>query len=477
MQETKKQLLFFFTFTLFIFSISFPVVSEFAKNSNEEKAQQIRLKLLVNDDIEEDQINVLVKDKIAKLTGSVNNLWAKEKAENITLSIRGIMGVVNNLNLTFIERPDAAIIRNVNMALAKDPALESHEITVTAEDGVIKLKGVVDSWQEKEFAAMKAKSIPGVIGLENYLSINFEDPRSDEEIKEDILKVIANDIWLEEEFINVTVNDAKVKLQGQVPTVYERERLLNKAWVTGVQQVSISDLDINPNLKTNIHKKAEFIQKSDKEILNAIINSFKIDPEVSNYQITALVNDGVVTLSGEIANLDAKQKAQTNANNVVGVKMVSNLIEVEPVEKIRDNVLADRAKEILQQDPLITTDNMEVKVDKRKLKLLGFVKEVTAKRRAEKALRPMRGIASIENNLEVKTPIDLKTDQALEKQILSNFASHPTLDWMNLRINVDEGIVTLKGKVPTWYEKRIAELEALRAGAMEVDNDLEIINE
>ncbi len=64
---------------------------------------------------------------------------------------------------------DAAIKRDVNAALYREPAISSTDITVSSSNGVITLKGKVNTLQLKNRATAIAFSVAGVKAVNNLL--------------------------------------------------------------------------------------------------------------------------------------------------------------------------------------------------------------------------------------------------------------------------------------------------------------------
>jgi hyperosmotically inducible protein len=66
---------------------------------------------------------------------------------------------------------DTTITTKVKAELAKDKATKAKDIHVTTKDGVVMLDGAVTSVAEKEKAETDAKSIKGVVSVQNNLRV------------------------------------------------------------------------------------------------------------------------------------------------------------------------------------------------------------------------------------------------------------------------------------------------------------------
>ncbi len=70
---------------------------------------------------------------------------------------------------------------------------------------------------------------------------------------------------------------------------------------------------------------------------------------------------------------------------------------------------------------------------------------------------------------------DAHPEVSLEDRVLSALECHPRLSKRNLRFEAEEGQVTLKGSVRSFFEKQIAQ-ETLRRidGVRQIHNEIEV---
>src|SRR5688572_24025761 len=68
--------------------------------------------------------------------------------------------------------------------------------------------------------------------------------------------------------------------------------------------------------------------KSDADLTKAVNDKLKADGVTG---VTATVKDGVATLTGEVADVTVKTKAETSAKGVEGVKSVTNSVTPKPL--------------------------------------------------------------------------------------------------------------------------------------------------
>jgi osmotically-inducible protein OsmY len=116
--------------------------------------------------------------------------------------------------LTDTPLADAVI---VNLDL--DPRIpDSLEIAVAEDDGIVTLRGTVESFSQRRAAAQDAKNVDGVYDIDNQLNVSLTgaDRRDDDEIRGAALQNLIWDVDVPSDFVDVKVNDGWVTLKGDV---------------------------------------------------------------------------------------------------------------------------------------------------------------------------------------------------------------------------------------------------------------------
>jgi osmotically-inducible protein OsmY len=75
--------------------------------------------------------------------------------------------------MTDDTRNDAVILQEIKKRLEEDPHLDENGITIEVNDGLVFLKGKIDTEEEKYLAQKIAASVPGVSNVENHLHLGF----------------------------------------------------------------------------------------------------------------------------------------------------------------------------------------------------------------------------------------------------------------------------------------------------------------
>jgi hyperosmotically inducible periplasmic protein len=67
--------------------------------------------------------------------------------------------------------PDARLATRVKIALIEAGTLDAAAIFVDAQNGLVRLGGFTDSPESRERAAEVAEAVPGVVGVQNAISL------------------------------------------------------------------------------------------------------------------------------------------------------------------------------------------------------------------------------------------------------------------------------------------------------------------
>jgi osmotically-inducible protein OsmY len=429
-------------------------------------------------------IDATTHEGIVQLTGSTDNLLARERAEEVALAVRGVRGVVNELLISTPDMPDAELNAHLAAALADDPATAGYDVHAIAVDGVVTVTGTVQTWAEKQLVLRVVRGVRGVRSLEtDALTISWHKLRnSDEEITTQIRELLNWDIRVDSALVEIRTYDRVVHLSGTVGSAAQKMQVITTANEAGASRVEADDLFVaywalDSNLRR--HKHAN---RSDEDIAKAVRAALLLDPRVLSCQPVVLASNGIVTLSGTVTNLRAKQEAERDARDVVGVWYVQNLLKVRADHPIPDLNVSRSIEQALARDPYVGRFEFSVHVHNGKASLYGQVGSHFEQQQAGEVASGVNGVAALDNKVSAAaSPTyddfagyspQANVDFVLAERIRTRWFWSSSLHNQDIEVLVEDGRAILTGTVDTWLDHEKAAADAFDVGADYVDNKL-----
>jgi len=206
---------------------------------------------------------------------------------------------------------------------------------------------------------------------------------------------------------------------------------------------------------------------SDKDMALAVERHLTNDPATPAHLIDVEVKDGIVTLSGSVSNLLARDRAGELAEAIQGVRSVTNTIMINPVKR-PDKAIAKDAKTALARDPATDLYQAGLQVMNGNAILTGTVDSLAERELAAQVVKGVTGVKAVKNDLAVKPKLKRK-DNEVTGDIERMLKRNPWVDADSVDVTVKDGAVTLKGTVGSSIERTEAIRDSWVAGVMKVD--------
>lgn len=436
-------------------------------------AQAIRRHFQEDGLLRSGHVQVDVTQGIASLSGSVGSLFEKERAREIVEAIRGVRAVVDQVIVMPVARTDPQIKSDVESALHNDIATRGYAISVAVADGKVTLSGTSDSWQQKQMFAEVAKAVPGVKALDNTVAIHYAVTRPDAEILAEVRNRIGNDVRLDGDPLTVTVVGHTVHLSGVVGSVEQKARARSDGWVPGVAQVDDEGIVVDWLTERNPQDLKDYQLKSDAQILQAVRDTFQLDPRLKTLVPQVAGRDGTIVLTGIVADPKARHAAEADARDTVGVWNVRDEVVVQPTGKPTDADVAQAIVRLLAADVMVPDGkSIQVSSANGRITLKGTVASDFERTSALADVHLVPGVTEIDDQLVVqRPPAEIKI--SIEDHLAWDPMVPPNLVTVSVASDRD---ATLTGTVSSWSEVKAATEDALRGGAARVTNLLKLRN-
>jgi len=212
--------------------------------------------------------------------------------------------------------------------------------------------------------------------------------RKNEELQNDVLHAIKWEPLLRHEIIGVLAEDGVVTLSGNVDSLKKKHEVEEIAkGVVGVKAV-VEKIDVKLD-DGNIN--------DDNTIAVEILRVLKWNLNITNQKVK--VENGWVTIEGELLWNNQKESAKYAVASVLGVKGVTNNITIVSDQSEIEKQDIEYA---LARNWAINEQGVKVNVSGNQVTLTGVVHSLYQKEQAEKISWNAQGVKSVVNELHIK---------------------------------------------------------------------------
>jgi osmotically-inducible protein OsmY len=211
-----------------------------------------------------------------------------------------------------------------------------------------------------------------------------------QQLQQRVMEALAWEPKVHATQIGVSVDSGLVMLSGIVHSYAEK-------WAAGraaerVKGVRALMDEITVNL-------SDEFQRGDLEIARAAINTLEWDAMVPRDRIKVIVQEGWITLDGIVDLNFQKVEAENVVANLLGVKGVTNRIEVSA--RVSPRNIKREIKKALERSAKVDPKAVSVELDGTRVILSGVVKSWRERKEAERAAWAAPGISNVENKIEI----------------------------------------------------------------------------
>ncbi|AQT70137.1 Osmotically-inducible protein Y precursor [Anaerohalosphaera lusitana] len=293
--------------------------------------------------------------------------------------------------------------------------------------------------------------------------------KSDSDINDAIMRQMEKDDVVSPHLVDIRVNEGIVTLDGSVDNLIAKERALNIAGsILGVVEVR-DELVVRP------------IEIPDQAIRQNVKQALEDNPVTELMALDVKVENGVVSVGGEVKSITEKRIAEKIAESIAGVRSVRNEIEVSVKIDRPDSELAAEIRQNMKYDPYLNAQSIDVAVKDGVAVLSGETGSVFQMGRARRNAFIL-GVKRVDSSdlivkpwKEYPTEMQDSTAVNVEAAVASALSSDVRVNRENIRIDIRGHKATLRGTVASLYEKNAAEDDASNVtGVWQVSNKLKV---
>jgi osmotically-inducible protein OsmY len=212
--------------------------------------------------------------------------------------------------------------------------------------------------------------------------------RNDAELQRDVVAELRWTPSIRDEEIAVAVKDGVVTLAGTVDR-YAQKLAAEKAAerVSGVRAVAEA-LEVKP---------VGALARSDTELAHAAADALRWNVEVPLDRVKAKVEDGWITLHGDVEWRFQRDAAERAVRYLIGARGVINLVALRP--RVSSYDVSQRIKEALRRRAELDASKIHVETMDGTVRLTGSVHTWAERADAESAAWAAPGVSKVEDNL------------------------------------------------------------------------------
>ena len=190
--------------------------------------------------------------------------------------------------------------------------------------------------------------------------------------------------------IAVAVKDGSVTLTGFVRSFRQRRRA----------EQDVKRLAGVVGIANNIEVRLSIIhRRPDSEIARDAVEAIKRDLPLSWEKIKAIVEDGWITLEGEVEWHYQRERAEEAVQGLRGIRGVTNKIEVRP--RVPPMEIKRRIEQALRRSAELDASRISVEASGSEIILPGGVRSWAEREEADRAAWSAPGVTKVDNRIKI----------------------------------------------------------------------------
>ncbi|SDY64572.1 BON domain-containing protein [Nitrosomonas sp. Nm33] len=212
--------------------------------------------------------------------------------------------------------------------------------------------------------------------------------------------------------VKVHVVQGAVVMEGEVADIAAKKLALEAAGaIEGTREV-VDQLRVVPSERRGdgaiSDSLANFLLNANelrnctiRIVSNGKLETLRKAPPDDGGSIDFEVKDGIIALNGTVISLSHKRIAGVLAWWTPGCRDVVNSLDVVPQEEDTDYEVIDAVRLVLEMDPFVQPEQIDVKCSNYVVTLQGYVRTADERQRAELDTWYVFGVARVINNLDL----------------------------------------------------------------------------
>jgi osmotically-inducible protein OsmY len=217
--------------------------------------------------------------------------------------------------------------------------------------------------------------------------------------------------------VHMSFDDDALTVAGEVPDVACKKRLLQLTRMHSdgkrlVDQLRITadppvgDGELRTRICERLAQAVDFRNcvicarvKGQLEVVRGTMDQVGND---GSGVIQVTVEEGVVTLTGQVISLSHRRLASVTAWWVGGCRDVVNLLELVPAEADGDDEISEALHLVLETDLRVRAEQITINVENQRITLAGWVATEAERRLAEQDAWCLEAIEGVVNHIQVR---------------------------------------------------------------------------